>query len=222
MSMARGAQAASFERADSALVARDFDVDVDLAYLAGPNHLEELRVWRSPRAAGILRWTLRAGPGIADVRVREGRVEAVDAQGYVKLRTEPAFAIDATGQRRELSAHVERIDSGFQLSMTLASSGLTYPVVVDPTWTSGGTMLEKRFYHQAVKLPSGKVMVIGGDDGTKALSTVEQYDPATKSWSSLAPMSIPREQHVGVPLPSGRLRLTASIWASGEAESSLF
>ena len=39
----------------------------------------------------------------------------------------------------------------------------------------------------------GRLYAVGGSDGTAALRTVEQYDPASNEWTTVAPLSVGRE-----------------------------
>ena len=43
-----------------------------------------------------------------------------------------------------------------------------------------------------VAVVEGKIFVVGGRDGLKTLNSVECYDPSTKAWTSLPPMSTHR------------------------------
>jgi len=73
-----------------------------------------------------------------------------------------------------------------------------------------------RFFGNAVTLPTGQVLVIGGapqstlfsNDG--AIMAPELFDPANRGWSVMAPMARPRSYHsVAVLMPDGR------VWAGG-------
>ncbi|MEU5261518.1 kelch repeat-containing protein [Amycolatopsis sp. NPDC021455] len=63
-------------------------------------------------------------------------------------------------------------------------------------WTPTGTLSQARKGHQATVLPTGRVLVTGGDpvvagDGTldpHSLATAELFDPATQRWSAAADM----------------------------------
>ncbi len=70
--------------------------------------------------------------------------------------------------------------------------------------TTRAAMSTPRVFHGAVVLPNGKVLVTGGaDDKTspsspgmgKALASAEVYDPASNTWSAVAPMLAPRYGH---------------------------
>ncbi|WP_224362718.1 Kelch repeat-containing protein [Hyalangium versicolor] len=82
----------------------------------------------------------------------------------------------------------------------------------DPTtgqWTARTAhMLSPRQQHTAVRLGSGKVLVMGGFDGANFLATAEVYDPATGTWASAGSMSTPRYHHASVLLPSGKVLVT--------------
>lgn len=60
-------------------------------------------------------------------------------------------------------------------------------------------------HHTATALPSGKVLVAGGDAGFPVANSgwAQVYDPETTSWGPAAPMSVPRSRHAAVPLGDG-------------------
>jgi hypothetical protein len=60
--------------------------------------------------------------------------------------------------------------------------------------------------HTATLLPSGKVLVAGGDGG--GLGTAEIYDPASGQWSLTAPMNFRRTDHAAALLASGKVLVT--------------
>lgn len=187
----------------------------DLVYVVEPARAEELRVARTLAAASHLSWDLRLGPGLAAFRVRDGRVEALDERGAVRLSTEPAWAVDAAGVHRALSLSLH----GATLEATLDTSGLAAPIAIDPAWTSAGTLSAARVMPGAARLASGKVLVAGGSDGTHAtLATAELYDPATNSWTTTsAPMTTGRNQPTATAFASG----TKVLLAGGDSDSAM-
>jgi len=78
----------------------------------------------------------------------------------------------------------------------------------DSEWMQLPPMASKRAWGEAVLLPDGKVLVVGGqanDKGASALSTAELWDQATQAWTIMPPMSRARtECHICL-LPSGRV-----------------
>lgn len=82
----------------------------------------------------------------------------------------------------------------------------------DPTWQVVAPMHAKRRQLNAVLLPDGKVMVIGGSSGAafsdaaKAVFEPEVWDPATNTWTEWAPQATFRGYHsTAVLLPDGRI-----------------
>jgi N-acetylneuraminic acid mutarotase len=64
----------------------------------------------------------------------------------------------------------------------------------------------------AIRLPSGKVLVVGGSDGTNVLASAEVYDPAANSWTPVANgMSSPRAFPSMSSLPSGKVLIAGGI-----------
>src|SRR5262249_49052471 len=82
------------------------------------------------------------------------------------------------------------------------------PVVVRPT----APMNFPRTYANAVVLPTGQILVVGGQtigetfSDTNAVLIPELWDPATERFTQLAPMQTPRVYHsVALLLPDGRV-----------------
>ncbi|MFI5267368.1 MAG: Kelch repeat-containing protein, partial [Chloroflexota bacterium] len=63
-------------------------------------------------------------------------------------------------------------------------------------WTLTNPMHGGRINHQATLLPSGKVLVTGGDDQQNALASAEIFDPRTQAWTPAASMLHARSGHV--------------------------
>jgi len=145
----------------------------DLSYVRSPSGIEELRVLHEARVT-TLAWRTRVGPGVADLRVREGRIEVIDRHARTFLTSEPLFAVDARGVRvRPIAAlHDE------QLEITLDARGLTAPIVVDPVWTSTSHAELVRSKLTATLLPDGMVLIAGGG-GAMSFTTQWLFDPTT-------------------------------------------
>ena len=84
----------------------------------------------------------------------------------------------------------------------------------NPTWQSGPSMSQARIEMNAVILPSGKVLALGGsvndeDASTQSLNA-DLYDPATNTFSSAGANSFARLYHsVALLLPD------ATVWVAG-------
>ena len=69
-----------------------------------------------------------------------------------------------------------------------------------------------RMFHNGVMLPTGEIMIVGGNENGIKFSdndsqlTPEVWNPANGSWRSLNPMSVPRNYHsVALLMPDGRV-----------------
>jgi hypothetical protein len=78
-----------------------------------------------------------------------------------------------------------------------------------PTWRYTGSMSRGRVWANAVLLPDGKVLAVGGGGGGAYANPVlqpEMFDPQTETWSEMAAQQAPRVYHsTAVLLPDGRV-----------------
>ncbi len=81
-----------------------------------------------------------------------------------------------------------------------------------PGWVQAASMAHARVMPDAVLLPDGTVVVVGGsssgkaDNGLEPVYPVERFDPATGTWTTLCDMAVPRLYHsTALLLPDGRV-----------------
>jgi hypothetical protein len=108
------------------------------------------------------------------------------------------------------------------LSCTASSSssaGLYDPAsgVITPT----GSMTAARADHTATLLPNGKVLITGGVNASlfqpvEFLSTAEQYDPVTGTFSAVGNMTVSRNLHTATLLPNGKVLVAGGSFATSE------
>jgi hypothetical protein len=83
------------------------------------------------------------------------------------------------------------------------------------TFSQVGMLAEQRLFGCNVVLPSGKVLAVGGWQGTSVASepNIEQYDPATSQWTTVGTLASGVTCSVGAfLLPSGKILLdTANL-----------
>ncbi|MBS0452762.1 MAG: putative Ig domain-containing protein [Proteobacteria bacterium] len=74
------------------------------------------------------------------------------------------------------------------------------------TWSPTGSLGQPRKQHIAILLPSGKVLVVGGEDAEDgALASAELFDPASGTWSPTGSLSQPRYAYAAVQFSDGRV-----------------
>jgi hypothetical protein len=87
------------------------------------------------------------------------------------------------------------------------------------TWKPTGPMSTPRSGHSAVRLPSGKVLVIGGHGAVGPLASAEIFDHLTNTWAAAAPMQNARAGHAAALLKSGKVLVTGGDDGSGPLAS---
>jgi hypothetical protein len=138
-------------------------------------------------------WSLRASEHLPLVEVR-------DATDTSRLRVWARAAWAADGSRLSPTLHVQ----GSRILVHLPDTA-SWPVMVDPEWTGADTLVLPRRAPTLTPLPSGKVLVAGGD--ATATGTCERFDPVTGTFSEDAKLLFPREGHAAHVLPSGKVLL---------------
>lgn len=88
--------------------------------------------------------------------------------------------------------------------------------------TPAGSMIVGREAHEAILLPNGKVLLIGGYDGQHYIDSIELFDPCTSKFAAAGKLLEARGGAVAVLLPAGAGKDAGKILimggASGETE----
>ena len=166
------------------------------------------------------------GPGIPSP-ITETKVLSAPASGQVITfdlnipvglnRVFTVSGIDATkrkifeGQSSPLTLTAGQAAS---VDITLTGAGVS----------EAGVLTDARGSHTATLLPSGQVLVVGGDpcaDGCR-LASAELFDPATNQWSPRASLTDARESHTATLLPSGQILVVGSRNGATLASAELF
>ncbi|HEV2488405.1 MAG TPA: kelch repeat-containing protein [Candidatus Acidoferrales bacterium] len=93
---------------------------------------------------------------------------------------------------------------------SLCGAATAISELYDPTsnsWSTTGNLITARYFHDAVRLKTGKVLVVGGSTGS-ATSSCELYNPSTGTWSSAASMTTARFSHATTLLADGKVLVT--------------
>jgi hypothetical protein len=89
-------------------------------------------------------------------------------------------------------------------------------------WRSASPLLDARSDHGATAMLDGKVIVTGGNQGSKLLQSVEIYDVKNDRWFWGSPMPGPRTAHSTLLLRDGRVMVAGGIDATGHATDTTF
>ncbi|MFN8508335.1 MAG: hypothetical protein U0547_12335 [Dehalococcoidia bacterium] len=108
------------------------------------------------------------------------------------------------------------VAGGYQGCMTSAAE------VFNPstaTWSYTNGMITARADFTLVKLADGRVLAAGGDNDCAAprkTRNAEVYNPATSTWTAVAPMNIPRAHYAAALMPDGRV-----LFVSGDNDAGM-
>ena len=103
---------------------------------------------------------------------------------------------------------------------TLAGIIVFAQPVAAASWVTNGPMATARYNHTATLLPSGKVLIAGGWDGTNYVASAELYDPATGKCSPTGSMTTNRSYHTATMLTNGKV-LVVGGYCNAEPHSLL-
>ncbi len=92
--------------------------------------------------------------------------------------------------------------AAWALALVLAVGAAGSQALADG-WQLTGQLDDTRYRHTATLLPSGKVLVAGGDNQDTRLAGAELYDPATGGWTPTGSLAGARYRHTATLLPSG-------------------
>lgn len=185
-----------------------------------------------PQAPAVeeVAYELELSPAVAGLRLVERTLEALDASGTPRLHVAPPFLVGADGRRHDASVEVSgcAVDtspsapwgqpvvapgaSHCLVRIAWADSGVVYPAVLDPSWTTAGNLTRARWHATATVLQNGRVLVAGGEStGFVTTQTAELYDPNTRTWAATGSMQVRRRDHRAARLQNDNIMVTGGF-----------
>lgn len=89
-------------------------------------------------------------------------------------------------------------------------------------WLSASTLFDARSDHAATALLDGRVLITGGNQGTRLLQSSEIYDVKADRWTRSAPLPRPRTAHSAFTLSDGRVFVAGGVEKNGAATDTTF
>lgn len=167
---------------------------------------------------------------VAGLRLVSNCLEFLDTAGVPRLRVAPPAGIDSAGRAVPVSLELEHCQAdrsplppwtrrvtapgASQCVVSVSWHGGTYPLIVDPAWTTTGGMSTPRNSPGGVVLGNGLMLVVGGSDGTAYHASAELFDALSGTFAATGSMAAARNGPTVTLLASGKA-LVAGGYASG-------
>jgi hypothetical protein len=174
---------------------------------------EEWLLARASADGAVASWQVTG----ASLRPRGDAVEVVDAHGVAHLTVTAPAAYGPGGVRVAARLHA----TGPRLTLSVAGVTAGALVLVDPAWQVTGVLGTPRRNHTATLLANGKVLVVGGRDGSdNYLASAELYDPEVGTFAPTdGGLATARANHTATLLRSGKALVVGGIALNGTLAS---
>ena len=214
----RDGQGAPAEAAEGYLVyANGHASGATLLHLALADGIEDYLSFDNRPAAPTVAYDV-ALRGVSGLRLVANTLEMLDGGGTPRLRVSPPTLMGANGAIVEAAVSLDNCSydqdpappwgrpvvapgaESCTVRVIWPEDGLSYPALLDPKWSTTGSMSRRRTDHTATLLSNGKVLVTGGNDGTYVFSSAELYDRNSGTWSATGSMTGARMLHTATQL----------------------
>jgi hypothetical protein len=149
-------------------------------------------------------------PSVAGLRLSQNVLEFIDAGGTPRMRVAPPYLIDQKGRTHSATLSVSgcAVDTSTaqpwgraavppgaaicQVTVRWDSAKVAYPILLDPSWTTTGSLVVGRAQHtanlitvKANQIPKQMVLIAGGvtTGGTNTTQSAELYDIESRTFS---------------------------------------
>lgn len=184
-------------------------------------------------ARETLTYRIDLGEAVAGLRLVADTLELLDATGVPRLRASPPYVVSVDGaERRTTRAHLvvrgcavdertadprgrEPVPPGArscEIDVSWAGASVGYPALVDPGWTTTGSLPSPNRNHLLTLLDDGRVLSVGG---VYAAAQCQLYDPASGTWSTCAAPTYARTGHTATKLLDGRVLVVGGSSTAG-------
>ncbi|HXU04088.1 MAG TPA: kelch repeat-containing protein, partial [Polyangia bacterium] len=191
-----------------------------VVHSALPTGAEDFVLFEARPPAAEIFYDLQLGADVAGLRLVAGTLEMLDGDGVPRMRAAPPYIVGADGARTDATLAVAdcAVDTdpaapwgravtapgarSCTVKVAWSDAGVRYPAILDPRWTTTGSMTVARQDHSAILLSNGKVLVAGGrsSTGTTGLTSAELFDRTTGTWAATGSMTGGRFLHTATQL----------------------
>jgi Galactose oxidase, central domain/Kelch motif/FG-GAP-like repeat/FG-GAP repeat len=127
------------------------------------------------------------------------------------------LAFARSGHTATLLANGKVLITGGVATENSGDAATTRTELYDPTsgeWTAGARLATPRIGHTTTLLPSGKVLVAGGQGDGFRINSTELFDPSTNTWQPVGNMAISRSGHAATLLANGNVLVSGGFTSS--------
>ena len=163
------------------LVYPDAFDDCDVSYHCDALKTEEFLTIKGPKGCTQWSWELQTG-GLTPRLTAMHTIELLDNDKVPRLRIDAPEGEDAVGKRLRVNEGLTLTLNGSRITLSADVRGCKFPVTIDPSWSSTGTMAATRYKFLLVKLNDGTVLAIGDGQGGKSC---EVFDPVQGTWAAV-------------------------------------
>jgi RHS repeat-associated protein len=188
----------------------------NVLHRALPSGTEDFVSFATRPTTAEVDYSVALGTGVAGLRLVAGTLELLDANGVPRLHVSPPFIVGAGGTRTDGALAVAgcAVDTDpsppwgravtapgaktCTVKVTWPDANVTYPAILDPRWTTTGSMATARIEHTLILLSTGKALAAGGRSsttGTTGLASAELYDQTSGTWAATGSMAQGRRLH---------------------------
>ena len=192
--------------ADGSLVYENAFKGCDVQYRCGALKTEEFIIVKNEQSQMEWSWDLDLGSGGHVLKPRltsMHTIELVDETGVSRVRINAPQGRDASGVALRASEGLKFRLDGARVTLNSDVAGLKFPLTIDPSWSSTGTMATARALHTASLLNNGSVLVAGGTNIFGDISGAELFDPTSNTWMDAGSMSTTHIYHTSTLLQDG-------------------
>lgn len=201
---------------DGSLVYKDAFEGCDVQYRCSALKTEEFIIVKDKAAQTSWSWNLDLGSGETALKPRltaMHTIELVDGKGVPRLRIDAPEGKDGAGTLLRAGKRLSITLVDARITMTADVKGLKFPLAIDPTWSSTGSMaIARENFPTAIITSNGNVLVAGGANSDP---TCELYDPDSGVWAATGSMLAGRAGHTATVLSDGKILVTGGANGQG-------